>query len=131
MKKFLYPGGMTDEAVSNAVDVTIQTRILRIHLGKFCSGRRFSEMESRSSVIPPGCGSFTFLDPGVSSLTLLNPRLISMTPPGSRILLANRLRARFDPSLLSLMLLEQVAPAGAKTRLTKTSSKPYFSNPRP
>jgi len=35
MKKFLCPGGMTDEAVSNAVDVTIQTRTLRIHFGKF------------------------------------------------------------------------------------------------
>ena len=64
MKKFLYPGGMTDEAVSNAVDVTIQTRTLRIHLGKFCPGRRFSEIESRSSGIPPGppgCKNFAFL----------------------------------------------------------------------
>jgi hypothetical protein len=65
MKKFLYPGGMTDEAVSNAVDVTIQTMTLRIHLGKFCSGRRFSEIESRSSGIPPGFKNFAFLVRGI------------------------------------------------------------------
>jgi hypothetical protein len=65
MKKFLYPGGMTDEAVSNAVDVTIQTRNLRIHLGKFCSGRRFSELESRPSGIPPRCKNFAVLVRGI------------------------------------------------------------------
>ena len=44
--------------------------------------RRFSEIESGSSGIPPGCEILSFRDPGVSSLALLDPRLISVTPPG-------------------------------------------------
>jgi hypothetical protein len=44
--------------------------------------RRFSEIESGSSGIPPGCEILSLRDPGVSSLALLNPRLMSVTPTG-------------------------------------------------
>jgi hypothetical protein len=49
-------------------------------VGNFALG--FSEIESRSSGIPPGCEIASRSDPGVSSLALLNPRLISVTPTG-------------------------------------------------
>jgi hypothetical protein len=44
--------------------------------------RRFWEIESGSSSIPPGCEILSLRDPGVSSLALLNPRLMSVTPTG-------------------------------------------------
>jgi hypothetical protein len=71
---------MTDEAVWSGGDVTIQMRIVRTRSEILL--RRFSEIESGSSGIPPGCVRCARLDPGVSSLALLNPRLISVTPTG-------------------------------------------------
>ena len=49
-------------------------------VGNFALG--FSEIEARSSGIPPGCEILSFRGPGVSSLALLNPRLMSVTPTG-------------------------------------------------
>jgi hypothetical protein len=107
--------------------------------------RRFSEIESGSSGIPPGCMRCARLDPGVSSLALLNPRLMSVTPPGSRrgIHALSRgdkiesgssgippgcVRCAFrDPGVSSLALLNprliSVTPPGVKTRPVRVLSR--------